>query len=388
MRWALAALLLLAACRTRFPEVVIDEPRIADISAAIGRLRGLPAHAPAQVAVVDGEAMADVLRRLRSREESLQLLRTWAVIDGAFGDPWTDTIEAHIAKLPVDATFAVYSPDDDRVFVAGDLWARLQGLSAEETRDAERIALTHELVHAWQHRRFPQLYAPTTDVDEWTALWAQREGDAEVTTMALTRDRVDPETIDAYISFRWRMAVSGGQDPARRDWRLRYDAATRALSDVVQTHDWQALNELASHPPRSVAALLNAAPAGIAIDPPRLAPLICPDGWKLSVATSVGSFHIPELLKWKGANRLEVDGWRGDRLEICTAGADFAWRWDTQWDSVETSAAFFAAARAHLQRQHPAASLPAGDVARISATRWLIRRDRTVIMAGSSGADG
>ena len=84
---ALAALLgawLLTGCEPRLiTSAGVDRARVAEIQEAIARLRGLSLVRPAQIVVLAATAMAATLTRLLESDESLRVLRLWALIDRA-----------------------------------------------------------------------------------------------------------------------------------------------------------------------------------------------------------------------------------------------------------------------------------------------------------------
>ncbi|MBI3387866.1 MAG: hypothetical protein HY027_09010 [Deltaproteobacteria bacterium] len=315
----------------------VNADRVAAIEQAIATLRGRPFVPAANVAVLDSAAMGAVVTRLRLSDDSRRILGIWATIDHAFGDDQTDALDS-VRRLPTDTSFGVYSPADDTVFIAR---ARLDTSLAIGLREflsggqaLAEIVLTHELAHAWQRRHFAALFAPTTDVDEWTAHQAVIEGDAEVTTLALTQHAIDAGALEAYLAMRRRMAVAAGQHPdTNRDWQLRYDRATRALCDVARGRGWAALNALLANPPETTAAILDPEAATSTATDAIDEPLTCPVGWDRAVDTGVGAFHIPPLLQLKTGPLLAMDGWRSDRLQICVRAesSDFAWRWQSRW---------------------------------------------------------
>lgn len=355
------------------------------IQEAIATLRGRPFGSPPYVAILDGEAMADTVMRLRMEDDSLRILRIRAVVDRAFGDPWTLDPAGAMRRLPTNAAFGIYSPSDDTLFLSR---ARLQSSLAIDLRDFLRdgqalaeLVITHELAHAWQHWHFSSLFAPTDDIDRWETQHALLEGDAEVTTLALTRHAVDAHAVDEYVRFRRRMATVAGQQPdTNRDWQLRYDLTTRHLCNVVRERSWKGLNAFLDDPPRATATLFE---PNLVLQDDADDPLACATGWDLAVDTAIGAFQIPPLLKMSKA-LLAAGGWRNDRLQICVRGEDFQWRWVTRWDSDDAATNFFDAARAHFQRQHPGATQAAANRIDLSPVQWLERRDRIVQMADSS----
>lgn len=378
----------------------VDADRVAAIEQAIATLRGQPFVPAANVAVLDPAAMSAVVTHLRLSDDSLRILGIWAVIDRAFGDDSTDALDA-VRRLPTDTSFGVYSPADDTLFIAR---ARLDRSWAIGLRDfltggqiVAEVVLTHELAHAWQRRHFAALFAPTTDVDEWTAHQAVIEGDAEVTTLALTQHAIDAGALEAYLVMRRRMAVSAGQHPdTNRDWQLRYDRATRVLCAVARGRGWVALNAVLANPPTTTAAILDPVATDSTTTDAIDEPLTCPAGWDRAVDTGVGAFHIPPLLQIKTSPLLAMDGWRSDRLQICVRAEsnDFAWRWQSRWDNDAAAERFYMAGRRHLQRRYPSIDVAtdvatdvARDSVRASPARWIARRGRSVMMVDSSVAE-
>jgi hypothetical protein len=392
---ALFGAVMLAGCHARLiTGTGVDSARVSEIQDAIARLRGMPFRPPARIEVLDGEAMRATELRLRESDDSLHILRIWSVIDRAFGDPWKHSPAQAARELPRGTSFGVYSPSDDVLFLSRP---RLQSSSGPDLRgfveDGQALAeivITHELAHAWQHRHFPLLFAPTSDVDRWDTQHALLEGDAEVTTLALTQGSVSQESVRAYLRLRYRMAESAGQHPhENRDWQLRYDRATRYLSAVVRREGWKGLNALQTRPPSSTAAILQTdfgdqlRQAAVARDEEGMT---CPRGWRLAVDTAVGAFGAPSLLKLGSPPPLAIAGWRYDRLQICLrdGSEDFIMYWRTRWDSDAAATAFYEAALAHLQRRHPGAAPAMQDRFYVFPNAWLERRGRLVVMADSN----
>ncbi|HVN87301.1 MAG TPA: hypothetical protein VMW17_20905 [Candidatus Binatia bacterium] len=382
-------ILLLAACRVPAPGIAVNADRVRAITQAIAELRQRDFATPPRVEVLDRDAMAAAVTRVRARDESLRILRVRSIVDRAFGDPWTTDPLGAVRKLPTDNSFGVYSPSDDTLFLSR---ARLETPVVpdlgEFLRDGQTLAdvvIIHELAHAWQHRHFPALFAPSDDIDRWETQHALIEGDAEVTTVALLQHGVDERALDSYQQLRQRMATTAGQEPARnRDWQFRYACTPRYLAGIVRSGGWKTLNELLDRPPRATGALLepDAWSAAAADDPP----FACPEGWDRAVDTRIGAFQIPPLLRMLPKTMLGAAGWRADRLQVCVRGEDVRWRWTTHWRSEATARDFAAAARAHLQRQHPAVHLSDGDAIHISPLSWLERRGRTVVVADGRAA--
>ena len=383
---AATALILLAGCRQRLLSGAgVDPDRVRAIEQAIAQLRGRPFGASAHVDVLDRDAMAATVMRLRERDENLHILRIRSIVDRAFGDPWTTDPIGAMRRLPADNAFAVYSPSDDTLFLSR---ARLESAATIDLREfvhggqtLAELVVTHELAHAWQHRHFPALFAVTDDIDEWETQHALIEGDAEVTTLALMEHAVDDHALDTYQRLRQRMAAAAGQQPeSNRDWQLRYAYTPRYLSRIVRERGWAGLNAFLDDPPRATAAILEPL-AQAQLDSSGDQQFLCPAGWQYAADTRIGAFQIPPLLRMSPKTTLEMAGWRGDRLQICVRGDDLQWRWHTRWDSEAAATSFVAAVRAHLQRQHPQVTFGEGDSVRVSPVSWIERRGRVVSVA-------
>jgi len=373
----------LVGCGERLVAPSIEPARVLEIERRIAALRGLPFDPPARVEVLDPTQMSATVTRLRESDDSLRILRVWSQIDGAFGDPWKVTPLEAARRLPTDNSYGVYSAADDTLFLSR---GRLNPLPdfVGDRRQLVEIVVTHELTHAWQHRHFPELFEPTSDVDWFAARHALLEGDAEVTTLALIEGDTDDRALEKYLRFRREMADAAGQHPDRnRDWRLRYDEALRHLVGVVRRRGWDGLNGLLAHPPRATVAILERAGAGC--EGERDEPLPCPDGWRLAVATAVGAFNIPSLLQLRPAP-LAMKGWCGDWLQICRRNDshDFAWRWQSIWRTEDEAESFAAEVRRRLGRQHERAS--EADPVSPSPASWIERRGRRVAAADSNVA--
>ncbi len=383
----LAVLLLLffaaAGCRQRLgPEV--DSARLLDIQHRIAALRGLPFAPAARVEVLDAAAMSATVTRLRESEDSLRILRVWSQIDAAFGDPWTKTPAQAARELPTNNSYGVYSPSDDTLFLSRDRLGPLEEGLAIHRRELIEIVLTHELAHAWQHRHFPALFEPTGDVDCFATRHALLEGDAEVTTLALTEGGTDDAALERYLRFRHAMAVAAGQHPdSNRDWQLRYEKALRFLVGVVRRDGWKGLNALLLEPPTETAAVLAPETASCAAAVP-VDSFACPAGWRLVADTAVGSFGMPPLLGIKPAP-LAMSGWCGDRLQVCVrdGSADTAWRWASRWRTSDDAARFAAAVRDHLRRRHPELAGEGGSL-RPAPACWVVQQGADVIAADTN----
>ena len=315
MRWALILGLVSSVAAADEPAKLVDEllPRVVQVM-------GLSAPKHLQVKVVSrAEAEALLRGELDNQQDHLQRLGEALLA---------------IGLLPPGTKLEALAPDFNRQNVSGfyDVHTHTLLLLADQTDEAQRPIVAHELAHAVQDANVNLELAMTArrgSQDATLALSAVLEGQAQATA-ALVMDgwlRDRHVAVEGMVGLLSDTAAKSAAEAAQRapvPWlglQLSFPyVAGRELIASMATADDLIARELLRKPPASTAQVMT--PTRTA--PPRKGELhlerLIPEA-KPSVSTTLGRANL-ELL---GAGLGE--GWRGDRLESVRVGpkAFVAW---------------------------------------------------------------
>ncbi len=315
---------LISSCAAWASEPLVDEflPRVV-------KVMGLPMTRKVTVKRV-------------SRAEAEQILRSEVDVKAA-----AQLGEALLAigLLPAGTKLELLAPDFNRQNVAGfyDLRAHTLFLIADQSDEALRPIIAHELAHAVQDANVDLLSKMKGSEDATLAFTAVLEGQAQATAALVMagwlEDRhVVVEGMAELLSDTTARSAAEAADQAPVPWlglQLRFPSvAGRALVAALATPEDLIARGLLSKPPGSTAEVMTpsrtAAPLAGELQLTRLIP-----GAKPSVATTLGRAQLELLGEGLGK------GWRGDRLESVRVGKKRVTVWSVVFET-ETQAMVFA----------------------------------------------
>lgn len=306
------------------------DPLVEELLPRVVKVMGLPM--PVKVKV-----------KLVSREEAEKLLRRDVELDSQarLGEALVA-----IGLLPAGTRLQTLAPDFHRQNVSGffDLRTRTLFLLADESDEARRPIIAHELAHAVQDANVElakAMKARAGSEDATLAFTAVLEGQAQATAALvmegwLEDQHVKVEGLAGLLSDTAARSAAEAADQAPVPWlglQLRFPyVAGRALISALSTADDPIARGLLFDPPASTAQVMSpartAAPLSADLQLSTLVP-----GAKKSVATTLGRAQL-ELLGADGA------GWLGDRLESVRVGKKAVVVWSVAFSTEAQASAF------------------------------------------------
>lgn len=249
-----------------------------------------------------------------------------------------------IGLLPAGTTLETLAPDFNRQNVSGfyDLREHTLFLLADQSDEAQRPIIAHELAHAVQDANVELLAKLKGSEDAVLAFTAVLEGQAQATAalvMAgwLEDQHVAVEGMAGLLSDTTARSAAEAADQAPVPWlglQLRFPyVAGRALVMAAATPGDPIARGLLLKPPASTAEVMTpsrtAAPLTGELQLTRLIP-----GAKPSVATTLGRAQLELLGGGLG------EGWRGDRLESVRVGKKLVVVWSVAFATQAQAIAF------------------------------------------------
>ncbi len=249
-----------------------------------------------------------------------------------------------IGLLPAGTRLENLAPDFNQQNVAGfyDLREHTLFLIADQSDEALRPIIAHELAHAVQDANVDLLSKMKGSEDATLAFTAVLEGQAQATAalvMAgwLADHHVAVEGMAGLLSDTTALSAAEAADQAPVPWlglQLRFPyVAGRALIEASATPDDPIARGLLQKPPASTAEVMTpsrtAAPLAGDLQLTRLIP-----GAKASVATTLGRAQLELLGDGLG------EGWRGDRLESVCVGTRLVTVWSVAFATEAQAIAF------------------------------------------------
>ena len=323
-RNSLLAVLLSSAAQAGAPV----SPLVDDLLPRVVKVMGL--HAPRNLKV-----------KLVSREQAEAILRRDVEKDRDHLERLGEALIA-VGLLPADANLAALAPDFNRQNVSGfyDLREHTLFLLTDQTDEAQRPIIAHELAHAVQDANADLQKAMRGSEDAVLAFTAVLEGQAQATAALVMDDwlrdqHVAVEGLAGILSDTTARSAAGAAERAPFPWlglQLRFPyVAGRELVTARASPGDPIARGLLTRPPTSTAEVMGASrpPLEGVLHLEKLIP-----GAKPSISTTLGRANV-ELLG-------PAAGWRGDRLESVRIGAKVVVVWVIAFESAEQAAAFSA----------------------------------------------
>lgn len=301
MRWLILVTVSSLAARAEDPAKLVDEmlPRVLEVMR-------LPGPKNLKVKVLSREQAERWLRRDVDVERQQRL---------------GEALRA-LGLLPAGAKLESLAPDFNRQNVAGfyDLHAHTLILLADQSDEAQRPIVAHELAHAVQDATVPleaALKIRANSEDATLAFMAMLEGQAQATaalvmTQWLADQHVAVEGLAALLSDTTARSAAEAADQAPNVWlglQLRFPyVAGRELISSLATPDDPIARGLLTRPPASTAQVMPPRSTRPPLERTLHLDLLIPRAQK-SVDTSLGRANLELLGEGLG------EGWRGDRLE-------------------------------------------------------------------------
>ncbi len=311
-------------------------PLVEELLPRVVKVMGLPMPRKVKVKIV-------------SRAEAERLLRR--DFDGPALERLGEALEA-IGVLPLKTRLETLAPDFHRQNVSGfyDLREHTLYLLADQTDEAQRPIIAHELAHAVQDANVElaqAMKALRNSEDAQLAFTAVLEGQAQATA-ALVMDgwlrdqHVAVEGMAGLLSDTTARSAAEAADQAPVPYlgmQLSFPyVAGRELIAALGTPADPIARGLLIKPPASTAQVMEpsrtAAPLSGALRLEKLIP-----GSRRSVGTTLGRAHL-ELL---GAGLGQ--GWRGDRLESVRVAGKVAVVWIIAFETADQASTFAAAVK-------------------------------------------
>jgi hypothetical protein len=311
-------------------------PVVDELLPRVVKVMGLPMPRPVKVKLISREDAEALLRR-ESAAPRNQLLGEALLA---------------IGLLPAGAKLESLAPDFERQNVSGfyDLPQHTLFLLADQTDEAQRPIIAHELAHAVQDANLDLAAAMTARAnseDATLAFTAVLEGQAQATA-ALVMDgwlRDQHVAVDGMAGLLSDTNARSAAEAAERapvPWlglQLSFPyVAGRALIEAKATPEDPVARDLLRHPPTSTAQVMNPAHAAGPFDAALRLDKLIPDA-KASLTTTLGRANL-ELL---GAGLGE--GWRGDRLESVRLADAAVVVWVVAFDSPQQATRFAASVK-------------------------------------------
>jgi hypothetical protein len=355
-------------------------------------LRGLPApgQAPAVVVRSRDERRRFIVREFGRKYPPARLdaerraMVAWGLV------PIDFDLTGFLTDLVLEQAAAYYDPIGKTMVLANWLGP-----------DAQRDALTHELVHALQDRQVDLdtfLVSPPGRSDETLARQAVIEGEAVALSLDLTLSRQGQSLdrladVESYQRAIDRSATGPVLSRAPRFVRsmltFPYAAGLGFVHELRRRSPWSQVRALYRDPPRSTAQILHPELYFDRRQPPVVVPF--PDlvdalgpGGQLVIEDDAGEFGLREILRQHLGDQADATGWRGDRYAVWNDQGPLVLVALTLWDSEGTAGAFFQAYARLLGRKLDL-PLPTGERA-LSTWRKdnrafaLERRGRAVLV--------
>jgi len=355
-------------------------------------LRGLPApgQAPAVVVRSRDERRRFIVRELTRKYPPARLdaerraMVAWGLV------PIDFDLTGFLTDLVLEQAAAYYDPIGKTMVLANWLGP-----------DAQRDALTHELVHALQDRQVDLdtfLVSPPGRSDETLARQAVIEGEAVALSLDLTLSR-QGQSLDrlADVESYQRAIDSSATGPVlsraprfvRSMLTFPYAAGLGFVHELRRRSPWSQVRALYRDPPRSTAQILHPElyfdrrQPPVVVPFPDLADALGPGG-QLVIEDDAGEFGLREILRQHLGDQADAAGWRGDRYAVWNDQGALVLVALTLWDSEGTAGAFFQAYARLLGRKLDL-PLPTGERA-LSTWRKddrafaLERRGRAVLV--------
>ena len=355
-------------------------------------LRGLPApgQAPAVVVRSRDERRRFIVRELGRKYPPARLdaerraMVAWGLV------PIDFDLTGFLTDLVLEQAAAYYDPIGKTMVLANWLGP-----------DAQRDALTHELVHALQDRQVDLdtfLVSPPGRSDETLARQAVIEGEAVALSLDLTLSR-QGQSLDrlADVESYQRAIDSSATGPVlsraprfvRSMLTFPYAAGLGFVHELRRRSPWSQVRALYRDPPRSTAQILHPElyfdrPQPPVVVPfPDLADVLGPGGQRV-IEDDAGEFGLREILRQHLGDEADATGWRGDRYAVWNDQGPLVLVALTLWDS-EGAAGAFLRAYARLLGRKLDLPVPTGERA-LSTWRKdnrafaLERRGRAVLL--------
>ncbi len=304
------------------------EPLVDELLPRVVKVMGLPMNREVTVKRVSRAEAEAILRREVNVKAAARL---------------GETLEA-VGLLPAGTKLETLAPDFNRQNVSGfyDLRAHTLFLVADQSDEAMRPIIAHELAHAVQDANADLLSRMRGSDDAVLAFTAVLEGQAQATAalvMAgwLEDQHVVVEGMAGLLSDTTARSAAEAADQAPVPWlglQLRFPYVWgRALIAASATPDDPVARGLLQRPPASTAEVMTpcrtGAPLVADLQLTRLIP-----GSKASVATTVGRAALELLGEGLG------EGWRGDRLESVHVGKKLVAVWSVAFATAAQAITF------------------------------------------------
>jgi hypothetical protein len=316
-------------------------PRIAR---RVERLRGLRFEAVPEPQLSDTGDLRRLAARALRREGAARELRADGIALRMLGllEP-DDDIEAIATDLTALAA-AYYDPRRDELFVVSD--------AVPAGPQVVEFVLAHELTHALEDQRFGLPTAAGVSDERYLAELALVEGTATALMIDYARHHLDPFALGLQAA-----GIDPGEAAALPDFLERQveftylggaELVDRLRARAEPPGGWRLVDRAyRSQPPQTSEQVLHPHKyfAGEGALPVELGAAPVP-GWRLLDADVIGEFFTAEILRVGVPGDVAeqaVTGWGGDRYRLWARNGEHAllarWRWDTEADAREFTAA-------------------------------------------------